>query len=125
ARRDHRALDAMRAPLPQHLANREHGLAAGFMVDRDRVEERLDALRCGEARELRVLRRGAPEVVRPREAWSCRPRIPQEDLDARLFCVAASCAHGFPHDRRPLLGTQTSRGVPCPDATKATSTARP
>src|SRR6185437_14066498 len=99
ARGDHRALDAMRAPLPQHLAHREHGLAADLVVDGDRVEEGLDLVRRVQARELRVFRRTQPQVARTREPGLRRTWLERRLLQAGLLRMAGSCGH-LPPSRR-------------------------
>ncbi|TMG84951.1 MAG: hypothetical protein E6H76_13580 [Betaproteobacteria bacterium] len=64
---DERALDAVRAALPQDLPHRQYRLAADLVISRDRVDEQLDLLRRVEppqdrkfgAREPQVLAAGA------------------------------------------------------------------
>ena len=61
ARGDERAFDAMRAALPQHLAHRQYRGTVDLVIGRDRVDERLDALRRRQARKPRVLARRQAE----------------------------------------------------------------
>ena len=46
ARGKHGTLDAMRAAMPDHRAHGMDRLAVQFVVDRNRIDERLDFLRC-------------------------------------------------------------------------------
>ncbi len=62
ARGDQRGFDAMRASLPQDFAHRQHRVAVGLEVRRDRVEERLDFLRCVQPLKGAELAAREPEV---------------------------------------------------------------
>ena len=62
------ALEAVRAPLAQHLARGEQRLAAALVVGGNAVHEGLDLLRRVEAVERGELRLGEPEVGAAREA---------------------------------------------------------
>src|SRR5437870_11424031 len=60
---DEGPLDAVRAPLSQHLAHRQDRLAPDFMVGRNRVEEKLDSLRRVEPPKDRKFGAREPHVL--------------------------------------------------------------
>src|SRR5713226_5909396 len=65
----HRALDAVRAAPPQHLAHRKTGLAADFEIGRQRMEKILDFLRAGKTLEHGELGPGKAQVFTAGKTW--------------------------------------------------------
>jgi hypothetical protein len=110
--RDEGALDAVRAALAQHLAHREHRLAADLVVDRDRIEEGLDPRRRVEALEDGVFGAREAEVRGAREA----PRQPDRGPGiAHLLRVSDPCDHRA-SSRRRACRYDGARGRPVPPA---------
>jgi hypothetical protein len=91
---EHRTLDAVRAALADHLARRQHRLAAHLVVDRRGVQPCLDLLGRGEAAQHRELTGRESQV---RAAGSSGPGgggLPGQVETVALLGVAGSCAHG-------------------------------
>jgi hypothetical protein len=70
AGREHRALDAVRRAVAQHMAHRPAGVAGELEVLLQPVEEGLDLLRRVEPPQQGEFRRGQAEVLAPRVAFS-------------------------------------------------------
>src|ERR1700686_4508703 len=60
---DQSAFDAMCAVLSQYLTHRQHRLATVLVIDRHRIEERLDFLRRGQPTQRGELVFGKAEII--------------------------------------------------------------
>ena len=123
---DESALDAMRAPLPQHLADGEDRLAVQLMIARNGVEEGLDLLRRGQPRQDREFVRREAQVPRAgrigcRSGGSSERRHPGRDSKIRDEATATD--HADPQRQRDAGGDATGQrrwnpGVPVGDRTE-------